>query len=120
MPTNPTWPATLPQGFLVDGYREVMPKTTIRTPMDAGPAKVRRRFTAGVRMLSGRTAMTREQTETLDTFFNTTLAGGALSFDWTHPRTQAPMTCRFASEPEFSPQSGGMRWIVTLNLEILP
>lgn len=36
----PVWPVTLPQDVLIDGYDEKVPEMTLRTQMDAGPAKV--------------------------------------------------------------------------------
>ena len=41
------WPATLPQEILAEGYEEGLPDVLVRTKMDAGPDKVRRRATAG-------------------------------------------------------------------------
>lgn len=116
---NATWPATLPSYPLVEGYEERAPATMLRTEMDAGPAKVRRRFTAGVRVLTLEVGLTTEQTETLDAFFVDTLQGGTLPFDWVHPRTQDPATFRFTAEPEYEPLGGEM-WIAVLPLEILP
>ncbi len=43
-----TWPATLPAPAL-SSLRETPPDNLIRTQMDKGPAKVRRRTTANVR-----------------------------------------------------------------------
>ena len=37
----------------------------------------------------------RADVATLDAFYMTTLAGGTLTFDWTHPRTGAAATCAF-------------------------
>jgi len=115
----PAWPATLPQDALIDGYDERPPETALRTPMDAGPAKVRRRFTAGVRVVSATEALTRAQVDTLDAFYLTDLQGGALSFDWTHPRTQAAVQFRFVAGPRYAPQSQ-TDWLAQLRLEIVP
>ncbi|QLH37711.1 MAG: hypothetical protein HWD60_00095 [Defluviicoccus sp.] len=41
------WPSSLPQKPLVDGFSETAPNLVVRSPMDVGPAKVRRRATAG-------------------------------------------------------------------------
>lgn len=116
----PAWPITLPQRVLADGYQEPLPEMTIRSEMDAGPAKVRRRFTAAVRTIRCQLALTAAQVTTLDTFYVTTLAGGSLSFDWVHPRTQATVAFRFAAPPQLQPETGGSSWIASLELEILP
>ena len=117
---NPVWPASLPQDVLVEGYEETFPELALRTEMDAGPAKVRRRFTAGVRTLNVMSAMTRTQVATLDTFFATTTQGGALQFDWVHPRTGSAAALRFTRPPMTAPEPGGQRWRVELELEVLP
>lgn len=115
----PVWPVSLPQDVLIDGYDERPPDTTLRSTMDEGPAKVRRRFTAGVRVFSVTVALTRAQVETLDAFYRTDLQGGALRFDWTHPRTLAAVQFRFIAGPRYVPQSQ-TEWLTQLQLEILP
>jgi hypothetical protein len=116
----PTWPASLPQFVEVGDYQESPPATKIRSPMDASPPKMRRRFTAGVRPLRVKIMLpTKAQVETLDSFHETTLAGGTLSFDWVHPRTQVAKTFRFVSEPRYSPKSPE-GWYAHLDLEVLP
>ena len=71
------WPAApFPQVPLVEGYDEAAPSTTVRTKMDAGPPKVRRRYTAGVRNFGIMLDLTLAQVETLDAFYVTTLHGG--------------------------------------------
>lgn len=114
-----SWPVTLPQDVLVQGYAEAFPSTTLRTQMDAGPAKTRRRFTASVRPLRVTMPLTRAQVALLDTFYTDTLEGGALEFTWTHPRTLAAVTLRFVSPPQPVPDSGAW-WRVDLDLEVLP
>lgn len=82
----PSWPATLP-AIEKEGYSETPPDTSISTTMEAGPPKVRRRASAGVRKLIAPLTLSKAQTQILDDFYVTTLAGGVLPFDWTHPRT---------------------------------
>ena len=45
------WPLDLPQKPLLQGFSETLPNLVTRSPMDIGPAKVRRRSTAGVTQL---------------------------------------------------------------------
>jgi hypothetical protein len=117
---NASWPPGLPQLVAVEGYDEAPPDLTVRTQMDAGPAKVRRRFTAGVRALSLQLDLDSAQVETLDVFFDATLQGGALAFDWVHPRTQAAATLRFVRPPVYRPGASDAAWQAVLQLEILP
>jgi len=114
------WPASLPQEPLLQGFGEQVPNTVIRSQMEAGPSKVRRRFTAGVRNIDCQMRLTADQLETLDAFFMTTIAGGALSFDWKHPRNGTAVTFRFIEPPSYSPVARGTVWHASLRLEILP
>lgn len=115
----PTWPASLPQKPLPDGYQEDEPAVLLRTQMDAGPPKVRQRFTAGVQPFQTTFDMTGSQIETLKQFFRTTIKYGSLPFDWTHPRTGAPAVFRIVQPPSYR-NVGGDVWRVTIAMEILP
>lgn len=93
----PTWPVSLPQTPLIEGYSEQPPNIIIETKMDAGPPKARRRFSTGIRPIKIRMLMTTAQVEILDVFFVTTLQGGALTFDYNHPRTGASEVYRIGN-----------------------
>lgn len=113
------WPASLPQSPLLRGFVETAPDGLLRTAMDTGPAKTRRRFTAAVRPVKYPLLLTTAQTETLDDFFVNTLASGALSFTHIHPRTTLAATYRIIGKPQYIPVSGS-KWTTILDLEILP
>jgi len=113
-----SWPGTLPQTPTTGGYEEAPPDLTIRTEMDAGQAKRRRRFTAGPREFSVSFVLTKAQVATLDTFYVTTLKGGSLSFDWFHPRTGAAGEFAFVGRPNYRESDGG--WEAGMKLEQLP
>src|SRR5437870_11881029 len=102
------WPASLPQTVFADGYKEEFPMNALRTQMDAGPPKMRRRYTAAFRPFTGTEIFTTAQVATLDTFFVTTLQGGALAFDWSHPRTGAAASVRFTKPPVVTSLGGGV------------
>lgn len=114
----PTWPAGLPAHTEIEGYQETPPTLALRSAMDAGPAKVRRRFSAGPTAWRGTMLLTQAQAETLLAFWRETLAGGALAFEWAHPRTGAAATMRFTAPPELRHQAEGL-WRAELTLEIL-
>lgn len=116
---NAVWPASLPQRVLAPGYDEQPPELTVRSPMDAGSAKVRRRFTAGPRPIRASVRLSMTQRQTLDDFFLTVLLGGALPFDWSHPVTGAPATFRFRSAPRLTARTANL-FDAALDLEILP
>jgi hypothetical protein len=93
--------------------------TVLRTEMDQGPAKTRRRTTAGVRTLTMAYILSAAQTAVLDDFYLEDLSGGSLSFDYTHPRTAATVTTRFKKPPAYIPLNGGY-FRAVLEMEILP
>lgn len=112
------WPETLPLKPLVNGYEESPPDVLLRTEMDTGEAKVRRRNTAGVRPFSAQFHMKSAQVTILDNFFTATLGHGALRFDFTHPRTGATVSIRFRSPPKYVPRGGGI-WTVACSFEAI-
>ena len=115
------WPGTLPQKPLQDGYQEAMRDTVIRTPMDIGPAKQRRRSTSGPRKFMMPLELTGAELAIFDTFYSDTLADGALSFDWVHPRTGAAVSFRcIGGQPPQWRAVGGDLYGAVIAMEILP
>lgn len=115
----PAWPSSLPALPLADGCRETAPDTSIRTEMDAGPAKVRARTTAGVAQLSLSYIMSRAELGTLEAFFRDELVSGALKFAFPHPRREETVDCRFRRPPAWTPVNGDF-FRVGVELEVLP
>lgn len=121
------WPLSLPQRLSTTGYQESMADNLIRTQMDVGPAKVRRRSSAGPRPLSGSLMMTNSQLETMLSWIKATLLDGSLTFYFPNPRpgADAMLLVRFAKDglPSWTPAgflSGELAWEVALRLEVLP
>jgi len=114
-----TWPATVPTDIHVGSFREELPDNLLRTSMDVGPDKLRRRTTANIRPWTGSIIMTKSQLATFDTFYVSTLASGSLTFTFAHPRTAASSEMRFANIPTYTP-IGGDYWEMSAQWEILP
>lgn len=116
------WPLTLPVEPFASSYTETPGRNIIRSPMDAGPAKLRHR---GNRpdSLTVVYAMTDAQISTLETFVNTTIRGTS-RFGWTHPRTLATVEARIVPTGEGSLYSLAYvsedYWRVSLTIEVLP
>lgn len=114
------WPtASVPEKPLVDGFTERPGTTTVRTQMDVGPDKVRRRTTAAVDRLEMRFIMTESEVGSLDTFYDSTAAQGSLRFDFTHPRTGSTVEARFVERPRWRLITDD-DYEVTVRLEVLP
>lgn len=115
------WPPGLPQLALIDGYDETLADTLIHTQMEAGVDKVRRRFSAAAAPITLAFTMSADQTVIMETFYYDTLQGGALRFDYTHPRTGATRAWRFKEPPNMKPRrEGGDGWTATIKLELMP
>lgn len=112
------WPPALPDMLLI-GWSESFEERRVRTQTETGPAKVRQRYTAGVRNLSLPMALTPAQLAILDTFFHTDTAGGSLRFEWQHPRTGATYEMRFLSAPQFAESDRGL-YRGVIEVEALP
>jgi len=84
------WPEILPQN--ISGYSGAPGDGLIRTSMDAGPPKVRRRFTAVLEPVSGYIVVTPEQFTFFRTWYDNVLLNGALRFGWVHPFSGLSLT----------------------------
>jgi len=117
--SNLVWPSSLPQRPTVGGYQERFAETVLRTAMDAGAAKLRRRFTAAPRQIEVTFRMTAAQVAVLRSFYEETTAGGALPFDWVHPREGTAAEFRFVEAPRVSAVTGTL-FSVAVKLEQMP
>jgi hypothetical protein len=86
------WPGILPQQLLISGYGEQFADQVLRTQMDAGPAKARRRFTAAPRPISGEIVVTPAQLVFFRAWYYNVLMGGALRFGWVDPFSDTELT----------------------------
>lgn len=115
-----TWPdaTKLPQFVDQDGYTQTSKNPLIRTEMEAGPAKVRLRYTAIPEEFNISLTLTKTQFESFITFFKRDIHYGADVFTWRHPVTQAISNCRFTGMYNAVPH--GLDFKVTIPMEILP
>lgn len=103
---------------LINSFQETPPENTIRSTMDKGPAKVRRRTTANIRSVSFTVSMKPAEVTIMDNFYLDDTFSGAIAFDFTHPRTKEVVSARFTSPPTYSNRS--TIYQVAVSLEILP
>ena len=115
----PTWPGALPDSLLISGYSSGEKDVILSSSMEVGPAKVRRRNTAGIRPLSGRMMLTSTELQTLRAFYNDSTLSGAIRFSWKAPETDDVVEMRFTSPPQWTAVGAG-NYLTSLNLEILP
>lgn len=108
-----TWPSTLV--IRRDGFKEAPPSRQLRSKMDVGEDKIRRRSSRAVRPVTIQMLLSDSLLDTFDDFY---LANDELSFSFTHPRTSETVTARFTDEPPSYDPNETM-WNVTVKLEIL-
>ena len=120
-----TWPTTLPAITFPVGYAKR--ETRIRTQMEAGPDKVRTRFSnETIDVATPDMVLTKAQVDTLETFFVTTLNGGVDTFTWDDPMTGLSTdNFRFVERPRYralrsATAAADRLWAVSFGLEILP
>jgi len=114
-----TWPASLPQrpSFFDESFAD----TSIRTSMDVGPVKTRKRTSVGSKpgqvTFSG---MTSTQVDILETFYKETLGSGTLPYDWLHPRTGLNKSWLFTGPPKIKRMGRTLKYYADFGLEELP
>ncbi|CAK0766144.1 conserved hypothetical protein [Gammaproteobacteria bacterium] len=119
--SNYVWPNTLPQAVQED-FAETNGVLILRTPMDRGPAKIRR---VGARpdTMTISLQMTSAQIGNLRTFVMDTIRGVA-PFTFPHPRTAAWVDVRIVPDSEGAlykiRHAAADQWMVEMVLEVLP
>lgn len=99
VPVTLPWPASLPA--CVQDWQEENEPVVIRTEMDGGPPKVRRRYSAPIRSITATMFLTNDQYLILRDFFDQALAGGVNYFEFTHPWSGEDLVLRFGAPPKF-------------------
>jgi hypothetical protein len=123
----PYWKSTLPKAPQ-KGYNESIGINVIRSPMDSGPAKMRRR-SKRPDQLDLTYIMTDAQVEVLRLFIESEL-GGVRRFNYPHPRLSTYATTTTWKEVRIVPTGDGEffkiqyiapgYWSLGLKIEVLP
>jgi len=112
------WPVALPPPAL-STLTESPAENTMRSTMDRGPAKLRRRTTANAYPLSFMMWLTSAEVDILKAFYDVGTFSGSEEFDFTHPRTGAAIKCRFAERPSWQEREG-IVYGTSISLEVMP
>jgi hypothetical protein len=117
-----TFPASLPQSPLMNQFRENISVNIIRSPMDLGVAKQRRR-SSNPSVLDIGYIFTAANVTTFETFVLETIKGVA-RFNYTHPRTLEAVEVRIIPKSDGTLYSVEKQatdiFMVNFQLEILP
>jgi hypothetical protein len=112
---NITWPELLPSGLLAEGFNKKPQSNVIRTTMDAGPKKARRRYTARTVKYSGKQVFSILELAVFEQFYHNVLADGVLRFNFSDPVTLETAEFRFTDDYTVSAVEGLFE--VTMQLE---
>lgn len=113
------WPSSLQQLVEQSSFGLDTGESVIRSQMDIGPAKIRRRFTKQIDNLNVSIQVTSTQYTTLVDFYRVDLNGGVNQFVFNHPITGSPVYIRFVAAPKFK-SLGGSQFEASMAWEILP
>ena len=114
-----TFPPSIEDCFLLGGFVYQDQPNTIRSQVEVGPAKLRRRFVDPVTTVNGGITVDQAQLQTFNTFYRTTLLSGVNSFNFADPVSGVDQEYRFIDPPVITPITD-TQWAVSMNLEILP
>ena len=117
MTATALWPSDLPSMPRAAGFGYTEGDNTIRSEMDVGPAKVRRRSTLRIDRYSVSLSLDDDQRVSLYQFRSAILEDGSLSFTWTHPITGMPCECRFVGPIAWARESG--EWVAAFEVEVI-
>jgi len=95
---NIYWPELLPSGLLEDGFGKQPQSNVVRTAMDAGPKKARRRYTARAVNYSGKQVFDAGELAVFEQFYHNVLADGVLRFNFSDPVTGETAEFRFTDD----------------------
>lgn len=120
LPDAPRWPDLLPTFSIRQQYLKGFADNVIRSDLNTGRMLRRQRATVQVLPFSVSFEMTNAELNTFENFFDNDLAGGALSFSYTDPRTEENLRVAFRNPPRPPRVVGYDSYLITLTLEILP
>lgn len=115
-----TWPMSLPRCPLIEGYNESPQDSKLSSMPDQGAAKIRRRFTSTPTNVTEQYSLTREQINSFISFYENDLEGGVNRFSKYNPTLNTYKIYRFAPGSVYQFEANGVRYNLTLELQIMP
>lgn len=115
-----TWPPSLPVNFQISGYQRTVADGRIRSSVDSGVPKVRRRTTASAGLISGSMVFSSAQKVTFEDFFEVTTLGGTLPFNMPDQENGGTHLVRFGEQAPTVSRFAHEHWLVSFTLEALP
>jgi len=101
--------------MMINGLSAKRNTSVVRTQMDAGPNKTRRRYTASTKIIKGKLFLDESQRFELERFYQTVLADGVLRFNFTDPQTLETAEFRFTED--YTENSVDGKFEISMSLE---
>jgi hypothetical protein len=112
-----TWPASLPQSPLVEGWTEQFADNAYRFKPRQGLEITRRKQSTRFNTQTLNFKLSKAQRQTFEDFYYDDCGGGVLSFEWEHPVTKVTYDFKWTeSPPQMHSPDGGKTFIVSLSL----
>lgn len=114
------WPDSLPAPR-IDGYSRKDTPSFVRTTMDSGASRQRRRFVTTPKTFQQAYRMTQAQLEIFEIWFENQAFGGAAQvlMPVITGAGKSYVQCKFTDTPSIAGVSGSKLWDVTVTLETL-
>jgi len=112
------WPEGVPRKLLEETLEIEAPANVIRTDMEHGPHKSRRRGTAAPQRIHGDVVLDKDEWALFKAWWENELRDGSLQFDWEHPVNEDPGTFRMAEDYRLRFEEGYV--VVELVIEAMP
>lgn len=114
-----TWPSTLPRPQ-VPGYSLEPGQAFLRTTMDAGPARQRRRFSTTPTSVPVSFKVSQDQLATFEAWHHYEISDGAGWFTVTLANGKGLVSCEahFSGPYKAAPESSILRWVISGTLEV--
>lgn len=104
---------------MLGGYASQDAPNVLRSQVDAGTAKVRRRYTEAVNNVSASISADKTQIKTFDDFYHIDLQSGVNRFTFLDPVTETEKEYRFREPPSYTPITD-TQWLISMALEVTP
>ena len=102
---------------MLNGLSAKSNTSVVRTKMDAGPDKIRRRYTASTKTFKGKMMLDASQRLELEIFYKTVLADGVFRFNFLDPQTLEIAEFRFTEN--YTENSVDGKFEISMSLERL-
>ena len=97
--------------------RNAPTRAVVRTQMEIGAPKTRRRSTLAMYQITAAYAVNNSALTDFNNWYRSDISMGALSFDWTDPRNGTVRVVKFAEDGYAISQLSPARWRIDVRLE---